>query len=938
MKRELKILLAVVIAGFAFWAIGKLVVLWADYLWFDSLGYAGVFKTALASKAGLGLAVFVVIGAWLTGNVLLASKLSPGIRLSFQDVHPWLTPLRLKLLVRGVAVLVIVAVTVGLATGYAGDWYLVQQFLNRTAFGWSDPVLGYDASWYVFVLPVVEQVQRFVALLAGIGLVAAGAAYVVGGAVGSRYIRMTRAATRHVAAVGVLFFLAVAWGYWLGRFGLLLRQDGAVYGVGWTDAHVRIPAYNLMVLVAVATAALVGVAGWLQQKKPALVGGGLLVGLHVVAIWIVPTAMQALKVRPNELEVEAPYLAHNIAATQYAFGLDEVQVQEYPAQPALTAADIEASPGTLNNIRLWDYRVLQDVYRELQGLRTYYYFNEADVDRYHLDGDYRQVSLGVRELYQAELDPLSRTWVNDHLVYTHGYGLVMNPVNRVQPDGTPEFWVRDIPPQVAEGVPLEVARPGIYFGEATSRMAGNRDRALRHTYVFVRTTEQEFDYPLGDVNQEARYEGTAGVPVDSLTRRLLFAYYFGDVNILLTGAFTDETRVLWRREVRRRIATLAPFLVPDEDPYPVLHEGRILWIVDAYTRTFRFPYSANVGHTDVRFRAYDRLPNYIRNSVKVVVDAYDGTVTFYVVDASDPLVATARKVFPGLFRDLGEMPEGLRRHLRYPLYLFNTQAERYMAYHMEDPQVFYNKEDLWERPREFKWDRRRQRNLSAEVNAYYVIMTLPGADDPEYLLMLPFTPRNKNNMVGWMAGRCDDEHYGKLLVFQFPKGKIVQGPSQVEARIDKSDEISRQITLWDQMGSRVIRGNLLVIPVRDSVLYVEPLYLDSEQTPFPELKRVIVATDDRLAMRNTLAEALEAVFGEAAPVAASPGPERPGPTADLAALAREAERLFTEARRFQREGDWAAYGETMDRLKEALTRLAEKAAPAEESHSPPEKP
>lgn len=937
MKREHKILAGVILAGFVFWAIGKVAVLWADYLWFGSVGYASVFRTVLASKALLGAGVFVVVAAWLAGNALLASKLSPGMRLDLQEVHPWLTPPRVARLVRVVSALVIVAVALGLATAYAGEWYNVRKFLHRTPFDWRDPVLDYDASWYIFVLPVLEQLQHFIALLTGFGLVAAGAAYFVGGAIGTRYIRMTRAATRHVAALGGIFFLAIAWGYWLGRFGLLLRPGGTVYGVGWTDAHIRIPVYNLLTVVAVGTAVSVALAGWLQKKKPALIGAGVLVGMHVVAAWIVPSAAQALKVNPNELELEAPYLAHNIAATQYAFGLDEVEVQEYPAREQLTAEQVADSPGTIKNIRLWDYRVLQDTYVELQGLRTYYHFNEADVDRYRLDGDYRQVSLAVRELYHQELDPMSRTWVNEHLVYTHGYGLVLNPVNRVDPDGTPEFWVRDIPPRVKEGIPLEVTRPEIYFGETTSRRGRRRGR-LRHGYVFVRTTEREFDYPLGDVNKQARYEGTAGVPVNSFLRKLLFAYYFGDRNVLFTTAFTEETKVLWRRHVRQRIATLAPFLVPDQDPYPVLHNGRIVWIVDLYTKTFRFPYSANVGHTDPRFRSYERLPNYIRNSVKAVVDAYDGTVRFYVVDPSDPLVATARKIFPDLFRDLEGMPEGLRKHLRYPLYLFNTQAERYMAYHMEDPQVFYNKEDLWERPQEFKWDRARQRNVSSEVNAYYVIMTLPGETEPEYLLMLPFTPRNKNNMVGWMAGRCDDEHYGKLLVFQFPKGEIVQGPSQIEARVDKTDSISRQITLWDQMGSRVIRGNLLVIPIRDSVLYVEPLYLDSEQTPFPELKRVIVATKDRLAMRNTLAEALEAVFGEAAPAAEPTVPPSPlPPKGDVANLAAEADRLFQEARRRQRDGDWAGYGETMDRLAEILQQLAEKAGVSDEP-PPPENP
>jgi len=631
-----------------------------------------------------------------------------------------------------------------------------------------------------------------------------------------------------------------------------------------------------------------------MKPKAAGAAVGLLVAIHVTAMWSYPTFQQWFDVVPNELEREMPYLEHNIKATRFAFGLADVDVQEFPAGGSLTPEAVRGARGTIDNVRLWDWRALRPTYQEIQGLRTYYRFNGVDIDRYHVGGEYRQVSLAVRELEQTLLQEKSRTWVNLHLLYTHGYGLCMSPVNAVTGSGMPELWMRDIPPQAT--VPVAVPNPAVYFGEST------------HNYVFVRTAQEEFDYPLKDENVYTRYKGRAGVAVDSWARRFLFAYYFGDWYVLLTDSFTPETRVLWARQIRARVQRLAaPFLQLDQDPYPVISDGRLVWIIDAYTRTARFPYSAPAGSARPR-------TNYIRNAVKVAVDAYDGTVTFYVADPKDAMVQAARNIFPALFRDLSEMPESLRAHLRYPIDLLDIQADQYLAYHMIDPRVFYNREDMWQRPSE------QYGSQTLAVKAYYIIMTLPGETEPEYLLMLPFTPRGKDNMVGWMAGRCDGRQYGKLLVYQFPKDRLVLGPRQIEANIDKNDAISQQITLWGQKGSRVIRGNLLVIPIRDSVLYVEPLYLDSEQTRFPELKRVIVASKDRVAMRETLDEALAAVFG------AAPPPQEPAvrPTEPPApsAGARQAHELFEKAQEQLRQGDWAGYGNTMDQLGRLLRDMA----------------
>lgn len=877
--------------------LGRLAALYADYLWFDALGYRGVYTTELWTKVALAVGAFVLTAAWVAGNVALATRLSPGHHFQIRGVKWTLSASKIRrwVTLAGLAFGVIVGL------GFAGDagarWYDVLRFLHRSPFGWTDPVLKANAQVYVFVLPVVAGIKSYVIAMTVFGGIGAAAAYFLNGAIGWKFARMTRAATVHLAALVAVALLAVAFGYWLDRYELLLGPGGAAFGAGYVDAHVRMPALVFMAGLSVAAAAAALAAGILM--KPRIAGGAIvvLVAAHVITVWMYPGVRQRFDVDPNELVRETPFIAHNIEATRFAFGLADVQEQEFPAEGTVTPADLRAARGTVDNIRLWDYRALSETYNEIQGLRTYYRFNIVDTDRYNVGSDYRQVSLAVRELEQAALQENSRTWVNLHLLYTHGYGLCMSPVNAVTGSGMPELWVRDLPP--VSTVPIEVTEPAIYFGELT------RD------YVFVRTKQQEFHYPLKDKNVYIHYPGTGGVAVGSWLRRLLFAYHFGDWNVVLADSFTPETRVLWRRQLQERVRRIAPFLEFDDDPYPVVADGRIVWIIDAYTKTDRFPYA-----TPARFGRYGGRINYLRNSVKVTVDAVDGTVRFYIVDPADTLVQVARRIFPNLFRDLDEMPEPLRAHLRYPIDLLDVQATQYFTYHMTDPRVFYNREDLWERPRE------QYRQGMQPVKAYYIIMTLPGEEKPEYLLMLPVTPSRKNNMIAWMAGRCDGEHYGKLLVYKFPKDRLVLGPQQIEANIDKSDAISEQITLWDQAGSRVIRGNLLVIPIRDSILYAEPLYLESEQTRFPELKRVIVATKDRVVMRRTLREALDAVVaGETSPVTEEEAPpQRPQPVA--ADAARKALEIFQEAQQHLKDGDWAGYGEAMRRLQGLLEGMS----------------
>jgi len=893
-----RILIGIVVLGCLLWAAGKLAVLYADYLWFDSLGYTSVFTTELWAKVWLGAAAFLVTGLWLGGNTYLAARLSPGRYLEIKGL-PWVIPSpRLKRLLAVAGGVAIVLVAYGFAKAAVDLWYPVLQFLNREAFAWRDPVLGYDAGFYVFVLPMLGAIKNYVFLMAVLGLGGAAGAYFVGGAIGWPYARMTRSSVVHLAALAALLLAAVAFGYWLDRFDLLFSSRGAVFGAGYVDAHVRMIAYGLMAAVSLATAAAVLVAGLAARRKVGYVAVGVLAVCHVATVVSYPAVVQRFDVEPNELVREMPYLENNIKATRFAYNLADVEVKPYPAIGTLTLADVRRDQGTFESIRLWDWRVLLATYNQIESLRPYYHFNDVDVDRYAVDGRYRQVTLAVRELEPSLLNPDSRTWVNLHLLYTHGYGLCVSPVNAVTPEGLPELWIRNIPPQ--SRVDLQAPQPAIYFGELT------------HTYVFVRTTQKEFDYPLGDENRYAEYAGVAGVPANSLSRQLLFAYYFGDWNILLTDSFTADTRVLWARQVRQRVRRLAPMLEFDHDPYPVIHEGRLVWIIDGYTRTDLFPYSARVGGSAGG-------ANYIRNAVKAVVDAYDGRVTFYVADPDDALIRVAGRIFPALFRDLAQMPPALRAHLRYPNDLFEIQAEQYLAYHMTDPRIFYNKEDLWQRPNHV------YEGHTQPIQAYYFIMTVPGQPQPEYILMLPFTPAGKDNMVGWLAGRCDGKEYGKLLCYTFPKDHLVFGPNQIEARINQNDQISPLLTLWNQHGSRVVRGNLIVIPAGDSIFYVEPLYLKSENAAIPELKRVIVAYQDRVAMKNTLDEALAEVFGESPP-AGKPLPAKPSetpapPSPATGPLGARALELFEKAQKQIRDGDWAGYGATMQELGKVLREM-----------------
>jgi uncharacterized membrane protein (UPF0182 family) len=778
---------------------------------------------------------------------------------------------------------------------------------NQTPFGAADPLLGHDAAIYVFTLPALALVRGLVLGLVVIALIGATALYFAARQVTLTPfgLRVEDHARRHLAWLAALFFVALAFGAYLDRLNEVVAPSGIIHGASYADAHARMPAALLLTGAAVVAAALAAAAAATGTMRLLVIGGGIYVAT-MLAGEAYAGVLQRFVVTPNEQVRETPFMEYNIAATRAAFALDRVEERELPGDASLSLQSIEANRATLNNVRLWDHGPLLETFGQLQEIRTYYDFVAVDNDRYVINGQPRQVMLSVRELNPAALQ--NRTWVNERLVFTHGHGLTLGPVNEVTPDGLPTLFVRDLPPVTS--VDINITEPSIYFGE------------LANDYVIVRTRAQEFDYPKGEDNVYSQYAGRGGIEIGSIWRKLLFAARFRSYQILLSDDITAESRLMFDRQIRRRVAKIAPFLVLDEDPYPVVSGGRIFWIQDAYTATDRYPYSTAAGGV-----------NYIRNSVKVVIDAYHGSLTFYAADTTDPIAQTLAKIFPTLLKPLAEMSEDLRRHVRYPEGIFGLQSAVYATYHMTNPAVFYNKEDQWEAPAVDSGGESRR------MEPYYTMMKLPGEQSAEFIQMLPFTPRRRDNLASWMVARSDGEHYGKLQVFQFPKQTLVFGPAQVVARINQDQVIAPQITLWNQQGSQVIQGTLMVIPIEESLIYVRPMYLRAQAGRIPELTRVIVAYQNRIVMEPTLDQAIARLFGTgdrapagravpaapAAPVApAAPGAPAAPAGADGVAwerMAAEARETYQRALEAQRAGDWAKYGDEIRKLGELLERM-----------------
>ena len=698
----------------------------------------------------------------------------------------------------------------------------------------------------------------------------------------------------HLGILLCLFLATVAAGTYLSLFELLTSQSGLVFGAIYADTAIKIP----ILWGSILTAGLAGVAAvvWgLNGRLTPLVAAVFLYVVIGLAAGIVPSLVQKLIVAPNELVKESPFIKHNIAATRQAFDLDKIEEREILGEKAITAADISANDLTVKNVRLWDRQPLLSTFSQIQEIRTYYEFTEVDNDRYIIDGEIRQIMLSPRELASNSLP--NRTWINERLTFTHGYGVTGGPVNQVTPEGMPVLFVKDLPPK-SEIEKLEISRPEIYFGE------------LSNDYVLAKTKSREFDYPKGEDNVYTAYQGKGGVEINSLLRRLFYSLRFKSFKIFLSNDITKQSRILYYRNIQERITKIAPFLTFDQDPYIVIADGKIYWIADAYTTSRLYPYSQPLPLNG-------RRVNYIRNSVKVVVDAYNGQVTFYQADTEDPIINTYAKIFPQTFRPLTEMPESLISHLRYPEDIFTLQTTVYTIYHMNDARIFYNKEDQWEIPDITQVVETGSDGQDSTMAPRHVIMKLPEEESEEFILMLPFTPRAKDNLSAWMVARSDDQNYGKLMVYRFPKDKLIFGPKQIIGRINQDAEISRQISLWDQRGSQVIQGPLLVIPIEESLIYVRPLYLKAEAGKIPELKRVIVAYENKIAMEETLEAGLSRIFGLGAAGQQRKTAERPLPPINQALLKR-AGQAYDAAMAAQREGNWARYGEEIRKLGKIL--------------------
>ncbi|MBN1380332.1 MAG: UPF0182 family protein [Deltaproteobacteria bacterium] len=883
------------------WQIINLVTNW---YWFQEVGYQTVFSVSLLAKIKTGLLFGIGFIIIFFGNLYLAGRLSTRTRpLDLGTAIP-VTPLEIDQ--RSLNNLIISSTLVfGFFSAMQGaaHWADLLRFTNSTPFGLADPLLDKDVGFYVFSLPFLLYVYAWTMTVIVISTVAVGLIYFLRRSfifIPPKTVYFSPAAKTHLLILGAIICFLLIFGYWLDLNELLFAKRGVVFGPGYTEVTTQV--WILKFLMGLSALAGIGVLSFIFLKNWRIPVAVLLLLVVVVFLGrgVYPAFVQRFKVIPNEIVLEKPYLERNIKYTRIAYKLHDIEDREFPVEDDLTIEGIRRNDPTVKNIRLWDHAPLLWTYGQLQEIRTYYKFTDVDNDRYNIKGEIRQVMLSPRELSYPSLP--ARTWVNEHLIYTHGYGAVMGPVNRISPEGLPEFFIQDIPP--ISSTEIKVTRPEIYYGETSN------------DYVFVKTKRPEFDYPVGDQNVYSRYEGKGGVPL-SFFRKVLFAARFGAFTILLSNDITSESKVMYYRTIKERVSQIAPFIRLDADPYLVVSkEGRLLWILDGYTVTERFPYSEPIP----------KMGNYIRNALKAVVDAYDGSVDLYISDADDPIMKTYAKIFPGVFKNLDQMPEEIQSHLRYPVGMMSIQAHMYRAYHMEDPQVFYNKEDLWSIPI------KSMQGGEGEMEPYYTIMRLPNEKKEEFILLLPFTPRNKDNMSAWMGARCDAPNYGKVIVYKFPKKKLIYGPRQIEARIDQDTEISQQISLWNQSGSQVIRGSLLAIPIERSILYVEPLYLAAERGQLPELKRVIVGYANTIAMEENLELSLQRIFGGALIKSKETGK----PVSERAVVEKEktyrnlaidALSHYRKAQEALRKGNWSGYGEEMKIVENILQDLEKKNQP-----------
>jgi len=878
-----------------------------EWAWFNQLGYLKAFLLMFFSNFGLRVLIGVIFAVFVYINLSFTKKLfykyfkkekvdSENVETLFKEEGQgflnWLDKRKLNWLY------IIISLVLGFLFSSVSSelWKIVLKYFNQTPFGTTDPIFNRDIAFYVFSLPFYSFIKEMGMVLIVLTIIVVGVIYFIASGISSFSevkVKLSNRAKGHITILLSAFLLLKAWDYRLAMYELLYSSRGVAFGASYTDINANLLGLRILFVIAIAVA--LGLLVSLFRKNYKLLAWGLGIWIVTSLIFggIYPGFVQRFQVEPNEINRERPYINYNIQMTLDAYDLNDIQTTDFEVEDGLTYEDLQENDEIVKNIRLWDHRPLLTTYNQIQTLRQYYDFQNIDVDRYNIGGDYRQVMLGAREMNQDLLSGQAQTWINKKLKYTHGYGVTMSPVNMVTSEGLPEFFMSDIPTQVNVDIPLENA--AIYYGEKTDE------------YVIANTDSTEFHYPQGDDNVYINYDGTGGVLAGSFIKKAVFALRFNELKFLLNDDINPDSRVMYHRNIKERVRRVAPFLQYDGDPYLVVSDGRLFWIQDAYTTTDRYPYSQPVRG----------VGNYIRNSIKVVIDAYNGTMNYYVVDDEDPIAKTYQKIFPDVFLDGEEMPEDIRDHIRYPKDLFSIQTQVYATYHMQDPVVFYNKEDLWNIPTE------NYAGSSIQMEPYYITSKLPGNDKLEFILMLPFTPANRNNMISWIAGRSDGENYGELLEYQFPKDTLVFGPNQIESRIDQDSEISQRLSLWSQRGSNVIRGNLIVYPIERSILYVEPIYLQAESGEIPELKRIVVSYGGEIVMDETLDGALAKIFGE------KPQEEVPEEVPqtqqmlpeDMQGLAQRAYEIFQEAQQAQQEGNWSEYGNLLEELNNVLNEL-----------------
>jgi uncharacterized membrane protein (UPF0182 family) len=896
------LLIAVFAAVFFFPSLLSLLV---DWWWFQEIGYQVVFTRELVTRVLL----FLVVGGLTFGVFYL------NLRTAQRGLVPDPIVFRIGQSVPRVdltrallRVSLPVSLFLGVLAGFGATpaWAMVLRVIYGTPFGIKDPVFSRDIGFYVFTLPGLSAALGFLSAIAILSLVMAVPVYalrgdILVGAGGPRQpprLRIEPSAGMHLAILLAAIFLVTALRLWLVDIpNLLYSTTGPLVGASYTDLHASLPALRVSAVVALLAAVVVMIGGMRRRLgASAVLAIGGYMAVAIVGRSLLPTVMQKFVVAPTELTRETPYLRNHIVATRQAWGLDSVETRELKGNDTLTLADIRANAPTIENVRLWDRDPLLQTFGQLQEIRTYYDFVSVDDDRYWIDGKYRQVLLSPRELNVRSLP--TRTFINEHLTFTHGMGLTMSPVNQVTSEGLPVLFIKDLPP--VSTVSLKITRPQLYYGELTNE------------YVFTGTRQREFDHPSGEKNVYASYQGSGGVSIGNVLRRAIFAAQFGSSKILFSGDITNESRILYYRTIMERASKALPFVVFDRDPYLVVAgDGTLKWILDAYTVTDDYPYAERLRDGT----------NYMRNSVKLVIDAYDGTLTAYVSAPADPLIRTWARIFPGIFVSMDSMPADLKAHLRYPDGIYRIQTALYTTYHMDEPDDFYHREDQWQIPVAPE----SEGSEGAVPFMRHIVMRLPEEKNAEYIYMVPFTPRGKDNLAAWMTARNDGSEYGRLRVYRLSRQTLAYGPRQIVNRINQDTEISRQVSLWDQRGSRVIRGDLLVIPIEESLLYVQPLYLQAEGGRIPELKRVVVAYQNRVVMQETLEGALAELFGGSSrprtqPEPAVAGGEAPTDTG-IRALAEEARQRYQAALQAQRDLDWAKYGEEMRKLGEGLERL-----------------